>query len=94
MPHRLQRKAIVPSDNNSLTPVCEWINNNLNKNIGWKELTEISGYSTIILTKLFILHLHTTPMQYIRQQKSVPKTAASLTQDKSDRSELFKSLKK
>lgn len=58
------------SDNQKLlAAICNWIEKNIDTNIGWKELNEVSGLTHSELQFLFDKYMQTTPMTYIRQQR-------------------------
>ena len=49
-----------------LTMLCQWIDANIDKPIGWTELTEQSGMDHFELQQQFNAYMKTTPMQWIR----------------------------
>ena len=53
--------------------LCMWINANLDKTIGLKELVEHSQLSSTDVQYLFEKYRHTTPMTYIRKQRETTK---------------------
>ena len=56
-----------------LAELCIWIEKNIETNIGWKELTTVSGSTHSELQFLFGKYKQTTPMTYIRKQREESK---------------------
>ncbi len=52
--------------------VCGWIDLHLHEDISWERLVRISGVSAPNLQALFLRHLKTTPMMYIRARRLGP----------------------
>jgi len=46
--------------------MCNWIHTNAAQNIGWTQLTEVSGWTHNELIEYFAHFLQTTPMTYLR----------------------------
>ena len=64
----------VESSNKALLDeLCLWIDNNLNNEIGWAELVSESKLSLSEIQFLFLKHLKTTPMTYIRMRREESK---------------------
>ena len=53
----------------TLNHLCEWIDANIGQPIGWTELIAHSGMDHLELQKQFIVHLKTSPMQWIRWRR-------------------------
>lgn len=53
-------------DEHKLKSLCEWIDQNINRSIGWSELCAQSGMGHLELQREFSTQLQTTPMQWIR----------------------------
>ena len=65
---------LADADNQKLlAELCLWIEKNIDKNIGWKELTSESQLTLTELQFLFGKYKQTTPMTYIRKQKEQSK---------------------
>ena len=61
---------LAEADNQKLLDeLCIWIEKNIEKNIGWKELTTASGLTHSELQFVFGKYKQTTPMTYIRKQR-------------------------
>ena len=75
----MQRRKINPNaeaDNQKLlAEICVWIEKNIEADIGWKELTTVSGITHSELQFIFGKYKQTTPMTYIRKQKEESKKA-------------------
>ena len=56
-----------------LAELCIWIEKNIATEIGWKELTTVSGSTHSDLQFLFGKYKQTTPMTYIRKQREETK---------------------
>jgi transcriptional regulator GlxA family with amidase domain len=54
--------------------LCEWINANADKQIGWPDLANASGWNHNELIGMFNYFLQTTPMTYIRSVRNSRKT--------------------
>ncbi len=63
----------IEKDKHSLELICNWINEHLNEQIGWTELTKISGLGHIEIHTLFHIYKKTSPMQWIRTQREMAK---------------------
>ena len=59
---------LTAKDAELLDAVCSYINENINKSIGWTQLTQLTGLSHKDLMDLF-KQVDTTPMTYIRNAK-------------------------
>lgn len=57
-----------------LDDLCHWIDANLDKNIGLKELVEQSQLSSTDVQYLFDKYRQTTPMTYIRRLRQANKS--------------------
>ena len=67
---------LAEADNLKLfAEICFWIDENINTDIGWKELSSRSDLSHSDLQFLFGKCKHTTPMTYIRQRREERKKA-------------------
>ena len=56
-----------------LAEVCVWIDKNIETNIGWEVLCDVSKLNHKELQFLFEKYLQTSPMTYIRKQKEQSK---------------------
>jgi AraC-like DNA-binding protein len=56
-------------DQNRLKTLCVWIDQNINRSIGWAELSAQSGMGHLELQREFGAQLHTSPMQWIRSRR-------------------------
>ena len=56
-----------------LAEVCVWIDKNIETNIGWEVLCDVSKLNYKELQFLFEKYLQTSPMTYIRKQKEQSK---------------------
>ena len=75
MPTR-KLNPLAEADNLKLfAEICIWIDENINTDIGWKELSSRSDLSHSDLQFLFGKCKHTTPMTYIRQRREERKKA-------------------
>lgn len=62
-------------DEHKLKRLCEWIDRNINRSIGWAELSAQSGMGHLELHREFSTKLQTTPMQWIRiRRRELEKT--------------------
>jgi AraC-like DNA-binding protein len=61
---RLQAEAQL------VAKVCAWIDMHLAEDIDWDRLVRISGLPVARLKEVFVRHLKTTPMMYIRQRRT------------------------
>ena len=52
-----------------LSEICVWIDENIEKNIGWNALCDASQLNHKELLFLFDKYLQTSPMTYIRKRK-------------------------
>jgi AraC-like DNA-binding protein len=67
---------LAEADNLKLcAEICIWIDENIDSDIGWKELASRSDLSHSDLQFLFGKCKHTTPMTYIRQRREESKKA-------------------
>jgi transcriptional regulator GlxA family with amidase domain len=63
-------KLVKPTtDRCRLDQLCEWIEANIDKPIGWAELTTQSGMDHLELQREFSAHFKTSPMQWIRSRR-------------------------
>ena len=61
---------LAEADNHKLfAEICFWIDENVDSDIGWKDLSSRSDLSHSDLQFLFGKCKHTTPMTYIRQRR-------------------------
>lgn len=51
--------------------ICSWVIAQLNEKIELSHLLEASGLSQFQLVRIFEIHLKTTPIQWVRQQKEL-----------------------
>ena len=58
------------SNQRKLKKLCEWIDLNIDKPIGWAELAERSGMDHMELQRQFSTYLKTSPMQWIRFRRN------------------------
>jgi len=56
-------------DDHRLQSLCQWIDQNINRSIGWAELIAQSGMGHLELQREFSAHLQTSPMQWIRSRR-------------------------
>ena len=59
--------SLNPSNEERVASLCEWIVQNCDNNITWKQLTEQSNLSHSVLIHLFKVHRNTSPMVYVRR---------------------------
>jgi AraC-like DNA-binding protein len=57
------------NDQLKLKKLCEWIDQNIHRSIGWTELSTQSGMGHLELQREFGAHLQTSPMQWIRSRR-------------------------
>jgi AraC-like DNA-binding protein len=57
------------NDQNRLNKLCEWIDQNIHRSIGWAELSAQSGMGHLELQREFSAQLQTSPMQWIRTRR-------------------------
>lgn len=63
-------KLVQPSSNKrKLRSLCAWIDTNIDKPIGWTDLSEQSGMDHMELQRQFNVYLKTSPMQWIRHRR-------------------------
>ena len=67
-----EQKELRASNKQELEAICAWINNNIDKHIGWDELSQHTKRSHKDLIDLF-KQINTTPMAYIRYVKDTVK---------------------
>jgi transcriptional regulator GlxA family with amidase domain len=65
----VSERAIQPTTQQKLDMLCEWINGNIERPIGWTELIEKSGMDHLELQACFSTYYKTTPMQWIRSRR-------------------------
>jgi transcriptional regulator GlxA family with amidase domain len=49
--------------------LCDWIDQHIDRQIGWAELTEYSGADHLELQAVFAKYKATTPMTWIRKRR-------------------------
>jgi AraC-like DNA-binding protein len=70
MPNVAKLKMSKPAfDQERLKNLCEWIDQNINRSIGWAELSAQSGMGHLELQREFGAQLQTSPMQWIRSRR-------------------------
>lgn len=57
------------NDQVKLEKLCEWIDQNIHRSIGWAELSTQSGMGHLELQREFSAQLQTSPMQWIRSRR-------------------------
>ena len=80
------------SNRRKLTKLCEWIDANIDKKIGWTELVELSGFDHVELQKQFMIAYKISPMQWIRSRR-VENCKVSMAETLGMRSHIPASLK-
>jgi AraC-like DNA-binding protein len=70
MPNVVLLKMSKPAvDEQRLKRLCEWIDQNINRSIGWAELSAQSSMGHLELQREFNAQLQTSPMQWIRTRR-------------------------
>jgi transcriptional regulator GlxA family with amidase domain len=71
MSNVLTLKLSKPASNQrKLKKLCQWIDANIDKPIGWAELTAQSGMDHLELQRQFTTYMKSSPMQWIRFRRN------------------------